>query len=42
MYYKRNREIYSLIDKLVKMHVLKIFITDDICPFGYSSLTDEP
>ena len=33
---------YSLIDKLVKMHVLKIFITGDICPFGLASRTDEP
>ena len=32
----------SAIDKLVKMHVLKIFISDDICPFGLVSLTDEP
>ena len=26
----RSVKIYSLIDKLVKMHVLKIFITGDI------------
>ena len=35
-------EDFSLIDKLVKMHVLKIFITGDICPFGLASLTDKP
>ena len=28
--------------ELVKMHVLKIFITGDICSFGFASLTDEP
>ena len=32
----------SLIDELVKMNVLKIFITGNICPFGLASLTDEP
>ena len=45
MYYKHNRQRFtnlSLIDKLVKMHVLKIFITGDICPFNLASLTDEP
>ena len=31
-----------IVDKLVKMYVLKIFITGDICPFGHASLTDEP
>ena len=35
-------KIYLLIDKLVTMHVLKIFITGDICPFGLARLTDEP
>ena len=35
-------KICSLIDKLVKIYVLKIFITGDICPFGLASLTDEP
>ena len=30
------------IDELVKMHVLKIVISSDICPFGLANLTDEP
>ena len=38
----RDLKIYSLIDKLVKMLVLKIFITGDVCPFGLASFTDEP
>ena len=29
-------------NSLVKMLVLKIFITGDICPFGRASLNDEP
>ena len=32
----------SLIDKLMKGYVLKIFITGDICHFGLTSLTEEP
>ena len=38
----RDLKIYSLIDKLVKMLVLKIFITGDVSPFGLASFTDEP
>ena len=37
-----GKDFYSLIDKLIKMLVLKIFITGDICPFGHASLADEP
>ena len=36
-----NKIIYLLTDKLVKMHVLMIFITGDICPFSLASFTDE-
>ena len=35
-------EDFSLIDKLVKMYVSKIFTTDDICHFGFASLTAQP
>ena len=31
-----------VIDKLVKMHILKIFKTSDICHFGLASLAEEP
>ena len=34
--------VYSFIDKLVKIYVLKIFITGDICHFGFASPTEEP
>ena len=32
----------SFIDKLMKMYVLKIFITGDICHFGLANFTNEP
>ena len=35
-------KIYSLIDKLVKKYVSKIFIIGDIRLFGLACLTDEP
>ena len=35
-------KIYTLIDELVKMYVLKIFITGDICHFGLAIFTEEP
>ena len=35
-------KVFSLINKLVKMYVLKIYTSGDICTFGLASLTDEP
>ena len=35
-------KVYSLINKLVKMNILKSFINGDICHFGVASLIEEP
>ena len=34
-------EDYSLIDELVKMYILKVFVTGDICRFGLDQLTED-
>ena len=43
IYNEFKKQLHSLIDKLlVKMYVLEIFITGDICHSGLASRTEEP